>query len=138
MKDKAIAFLKLAQTELDAARHLFNGKFDAQALYFVSQASEKAVRAMAEEAGILIGTTHSFERMAAAFPDDHPFKSRIAEYDVELSSASTKTRYVTMRGSIFSPDPERVVFPAIVEAQDFVDCVKKYLSGNEFRSILKR
>jgi HEPN domain-containing protein len=138
MKKKAIGFLQLSQVELNAAKHLYDGKFDAQAFYLVSQSTEKVVRALAEEAGVLIGNTHSFERMAAAFPDDHPFKSRIRDYDELLSSASTRTRYVTDSGNMFVPGHEKVVYPSIIEAQEFINSAKSFLLSGEFKNTLKR
>ncbi len=139
MKNKASGYLQLSKTEIRAAEYLYNagGEFDAQAMYLVSQSTEKAVRALAEEASVLIGTTHSFDKMASLFPADHPFKERIADYDEVLSSASTRMRYVTEKGTINTPQKD-TISEAIEEARNFLKDVRAYLLGNDLRPTLKR
>lgn len=91
----------------------------------LSQAAEKATRAIMENEGIVQPEGHNFDSLASRFPPDgHPFKERIDAF-LPLSSASTKCR---------SPSETRLHEPkvgeietSLNEVEQFVSDVKQYL-----------
>jgi HEPN domain-containing protein len=91
------AFFDLADRGLKSADTLFHSGQIEDAAYFTQQIVERVARALLTKAGVPFGTSHSLGQMANALPPEHPFKSRINEFD-GLSSAATKYRYPTSSG----------------------------------------
>lgn len=74
----------------------------------LSQAAEKAARAVCEHEDIPVGTTHSLLHISSLLPADHPFKRQILDLD-HMSSASTKGRYPTSSGTVAkAPEPTKL------------------------------
>jgi len=121
------AFLTLAAEELDAAE-LLAEKAPRQAGYYVQQATEKAARALLTAAGIPFGTGHNLGSMAAALPDGHPLKQRVAGLD-RHSGAATMYRYPSPAGRL-APAPERAALAAdIADAREFIAEARSCLGG---------
>ena len=133
MKLRARLFLDLAQKELKSGQVLYKHGLTGQSMYMLSQAAEKATRALMEEEDIPQITGHNFGALAARFPDDHPFKQRVAEF-LPLSGASTKYRYPSETQN-FEPRPA-MLEKALADVETFVGDMKRYLVQADFRTKL--
>lgn len=124
---KVETFLALADEELDAARILFE-KHPRQATYQISQAAEKASRAVCEFENIPVGNTHNFGQIAAMLPSDHALRGLINSLDT-MSSASTKFRYPDARGQVpVPPSPEQLA-ARIADVEALISTVRKFVDA---------
>lgn len=119
------AFLALAEEEAKAAGMLADGA-PRQAAYYVQQAVEKATRALLTAEGVPFGTGHNLGLMAAALPENHPFKRRIAGLD-RHSSAATLYRYPSPAGRLPTAPSPVMVKADIADAEAFIAEVKAFL-----------
>ncbi len=124
------AFLTLADEELRAARLLSIGA-PRQAAYYIQQAAEKAARALLTAAGVPFGTGHNLGLMAAALPDGHPLRQRVAGLD-RHSAASTLFRYPSPGGRLPPPPDTATVNADITDLDAFLKEAKDFI-GREFR-----
>lgn len=86
MNDKSpiliASLLRIAREDLDGAR-LLATRDNRNAIYLCEQAAEKVIRAILTSEGIHAGIRHSLRQMVEeSIPDDHPYKSRLAEITV--------------------------------------------------------
>lgn len=122
--DRVRAFVALAHEELEAARVLAKVA-RRQAAYYLHQSVEKTARAILTRAGIEFGTGHNLGMMAGRLPADHPFRSRIMEFD-RLSAASTKYRYPTPTGRLPEPPSTAAIEKDIVAIAKLLDDVERF------------
>lgn len=106
MNDKSpiliASLLRIAREDLDGAR-LLATRDNRNAIYLCEQAAEKVIRAILTSEGIHAGIRHSLRQMVEeSIPDDHPFKSRLAEITV-LEDYATAYRYPTPAGRVPTP-----------------------------------
>lgn len=97
------------------------------AAYHLSQAAEKAARAVCEHAGIQVGTTHNIGHIGSMLPSEHPLRNLI-EAQNHLSTASTKYRYPDVFGRVPKEPSETNIRIMISEVRDFVEVVKDYVN----------
>jgi HEPN domain-containing protein len=100
------AFLQIADEEMAAAERL-QTPLPKQAEYFLQQTVEKLIRATLEAAEIPAGTAHSLSFLAGMLPQSHKLRLRYMEFE-HLSSASTRYRYPSGTGAIFTISAEEV------------------------------
>ncbi len=124
--DRVNSFLSLADEELSAAKTLLASSLPRQAAYQLSQAAEKAARAVCEFEEIAVGTTHSLSQISALLPPGHPLKQQIRELDY-LSSSSTKYRYPAASGHISKPPEATKLKEDIEDVERFVEAAKDYI-----------
>jgi HEPN domain-containing protein len=116
--EKLASLLQLAAEDLEVAR--MPGIPARPAAYHLSQAAEKAARAVCEYEGIQVGTTHNIGQIGALLPHDHPMRAKIEAQNYH-SSASTRYRYPDPAGRLPAP-------PAADEIRHRVDDVSAFLS----------
>jgi HEPN domain-containing protein len=92
------AFLQIAEEELEGARRLAD-VLPKQASFFLQQTVEKLARAVLEFETIPAGITHSIDALANLLPEGHILKQKLMAFE-DLSSAATRYRYPTERGTL--------------------------------------
>jgi HEPN domain-containing protein len=100
------AFLKIAGEEFEAAERL-EKVLPRQSAYFLSQAVEKLLRALIEDADRVAGTSHNLGFLAGLLDDGHPLLKDFLALE-HLASASTSTRYPTSTGRLYEIDALRL------------------------------
>ncbi len=109
-RKRILAFLQLAEEELDAARRLVDSS-PRQAAYLNQQCAEKIARAALTDAGVRFGVGHNLAQMAAVLPESHPWIEIILSLD-RHSPAATRYRYPTTTGRLLDPpDAQRLQRP---------------------------
>ena len=126
---KLTSLLLLAAEDLELASQ--SGTPPRPAAYHLSQAAEKAARAVCEFEGIQVGTTHNIGQIGALLPLDHPLRNAIEAQNYQ-SSASTRYRYPDPSGRLPRPlEPEEIrrriadVTAFLAEVEAFVSRPKR-------------
>jgi HEPN domain-containing protein len=123
--------MRSARGHLKSAHNLLQGDEESRldAGYLTSQAAEKAARAVVENAGFVLGTTHSFEQSANPLPADHPMRASILEInEMGLSAASTSYRYPNPSSGRMPKVPSLLVFQErLNRVEAFVASVRRHL-----------
>ena len=124
-RERAAAFLKLAQEEVVAARALSDtGR--RQAAYFCQQTAEKIARAILAIAGIPFGTGHNLGQMASALPQGHPWREKLKALD-KHSPAATRYRYPGPTGRLAEPPRPEQLKEDIRELVDLLEEARQYV-----------
>jgi HEPN domain-containing protein len=103
VRRRIAAFLQLAQEEMRCAAMLVDAA-PRQSAYFCQQCAEKIARAVLAAEGIPFGPGHNLGQMAAALPELHPWREKLAALD-KHSPAATRFRYPSPVGRLFDPPP---------------------------------
>jgi HEPN domain-containing protein len=128
--NKLDALLVLAAEDLEVAR--LAATPPRPAAYHLSQAVEKAARAVCEFEGIQVGNTHNIGQIGALLPLDHPMRAHIEAQNYH-SSASTRYRYPDPAGRLPSPPGREEMQRRRDDAERFVDAVRRFVSRPENR-----
>lgn len=122
--------MALARGHLNSVRLLRGDEeSDLDTAYLTAQAAEKAARAVVENAGYAVGTTHNFQQIAALLPGDHTMRAAIMELDsIGLSTASTRYRYPDPSGRVPRPPRPDEMSSRIAKVEAFMELVQNHLS----------
>lgn len=121
---KIAALLALAAEDLEVGR---NPAVPARpAAYHLSQAAEKAARAVCEHEGIPVGTTHNIGQIGALLPPEHPMRARIEAQNYH-SPASTKYRYPDAAGRLPHEPDSTDMRRRIADVTAFLDEVRQFV-----------
>lgn len=124
-RERAAAFLRLAQEELTAARAL-SGDGRRQAAYFCQQTAEKIARAILAISDVPFGTGHNLGQMAAALPAGHSWREKLKALD-KHSPAATRYRYPGPTGRLAEPPNTERLNEDIRELSDLLEEARKYV-----------
>ena len=123
---RTAAFFTLAERGAVSANTLFRAdQFEDTALN-VQQIVERVARALLTDAGVPFGTSHNLGQMAQAFPEGHPFKDRIRDFD-DFSTAVTAYRYPTPSGHLKEPPQVDYLRKKLFAAEQLVRDAKKFV-----------
>lgn len=125
---KLASLLQLAAEDLQVART--PGIPPRPAAYHLSQAAEKAARAVCEFESIQVGTTHNIGQIGALLPNDHPMRARIEEQNYQ-SSASTQYRYPDPAGRLPNPPTAEEIARRIADVTAFLHAVAGFVGFAE-------
>jgi HEPN domain-containing protein len=125
-RERAAAFLQIAQEELAAAQAL-SGSGRRQAAYFCQQTAEKIARAILAIAGVPFGTGHNLGQMAAALPLGHPWREKLNALD-KHSPAATRYRYPGPTGRLAEPPPQKRLEEDIRELAGLLEEARQFVS----------
>jgi HEPN domain-containing protein len=100
------------------------------AAYHLSQAAEKAARAVCEFEGIPVGTTHNIGQIGALLPLDHPLRNAIEAQNYQ-SSASTRYRYPDPSGRLPQPPAGDEIRRRIADVTGFLAEVEAFVMRPE-------
>lgn len=120
------SYLTLAEDDLELASQPTTGS--RHAAYLLSQAVEKAARAVCEHAGVAVGNSHNIGFIGALLPKDHPMRDLI-EAQNHHSPASTRYRYPDPSGRVPRPPSDESIKRLIFEVQDFINAVRAHVAG---------
>lgn len=124
---KIQSLMVLADREVRAAQYLRDGEgFELEAAYMLSQAAEKAARAVSEHAGVDVGNGHNFGQIAIGLPSAHPMRSAVMALD-HLSPASTRFRYPDPRGHVPRIPTLTTLDRQLSEVRAFIELVRDHL-----------
>lgn len=98
------------------------------AAYHISQAAEKAARAVCVHAGIEVGITHNIGQIGALLPVGHPLRQAIEDQNYH-SPASTKFRYPDPVGRLPKELPKDEIQRRLDDVRGFLDEVKSHIYG---------
>lgn len=105
---KVESFLTLAGDDLAAAKAL-QKTFPRHAAFHLSQAAEKAIKAVLTAEGLAFNASHhQLGRLVAGLLGDHPWRADLMALD-KHTAAATATRYPTPGGALpASPSQEQL------------------------------
>ena len=121
---KLISLLLLAAEDLDLASQPSTPP--RPAAYHLSQAAEKAARAVCEFEGIPVGPTHNIGQIGSLLPLDHPLRDAIEAQNYQ-SSASTRYRYPDPAGRMPQPPAQDEIRRRIADVTRFLDEVRAFV-----------
>lgn len=98
------------------------------AAYHISQAAEKAARAVCAQSGVEVGTTHNIGQIGALLPDDHPLRQAIEDQNYH-SPASTRFRYPDPVGRLPVELSKDEIQRRLDHVRAFLDRVEQYIRG---------
>lgn len=98
------------------------------AAYHISQAAEKAARAVCVHEGIEVGTTHNIGQIGALLPIGHPLRDVIEGQNYH-SPASTKFRYPDLMGRLPKELSKDEIKDRLDDVRAFIDTVKSHIYG---------
>lgn len=90
--------LRIAKQDLEGARLLSSGT-NRNAVYLLSQAAEKIIRATLTSEGKHAGIRHQLDLMVGMIPDENPLKPLLRAVE-QLAAYATTFRYPTPTGRI--------------------------------------
>lgn len=123
---KVESYLTLAEEDLDLAAQPTTKP--RPAAFHLSQAVEKAARAVCEHAGIPVGNSHNIGFIGALLPSGHPMRELI-EAQNHHSPASTRYRYPDPSGRLPREPSDAKIKQLIAEVREFIDAVKEHVHG---------
>ena len=98
------------------------------AAYHISQAVEKAARAVCAHEGVEVGPTHNIGQIGALLPDTHPLR-QVIEAQNYHSPASTRFRYPDPAGRLPRELPKEEILRRLDDARAFIKLVKRHVYG---------
>lgn len=129
---KTLSLLELAREDLVTSG--LSGIPSRISAYHISQAIEKAARALCIEEGIEVGNTHQIWRIADLLPDSHPLKADAKQLDYH-STASSKYRYPDAGGRVPREPTAADIKKRLYEATDFIQLVENHLGLNSLHAL---
>lgn len=127
MTEKVDSLITLAEEDFELASQPTTPP--RPAAYHISQAVEKAARAVCVFEGVEVGTTHNIGQIGALLPDDHPLRQAIEEQNYQ-SSASTRFRYPDPAGRLPKELPKEEIDRRLDDARTFIGLVKTHVYGS--------
>lgn len=121
---KVATLLALAAEDLAVGR---NPEVPARpAAYHLSQAAEKAARAVCEHENIPVGITHNIGQIGALLPTAHPMRAKIEAQNYH-SPASTRYRYPDAAGRLPAEPSSADIEKRVAEVTAFLDAVRQFV-----------
>lgn len=130
MTEKVDSLVTLAQEDFELASQPTTPP--RPAAYHISQAAEKAARAVCAHAGVEVGPIHNIGQIGALLPNDHPLRQAIEDQNYH-SSASTKFRYPDPVGRLPKELPKDEIRRRLNDVREFIEQVKNHIYGAAYR-----
>lgn len=96
------------------------------AAYHISQAAEKAARAVCEHAGIAVGISHNIGQIGALLPEGHPMRDAIEAQNYH-SPASTRYRYPDPAGRLPRELKKEEINRRLEDVREFIRAVREHI-----------
>lgn len=130
MTEKVDSLITLAEEDFELASQPTTPP--RPAAYHISQAAEKAARAVCVHEGVEVGPTHNIGQIGALLPDEHPLRQAIEDQNYQ-SSASTKFRYPDPVGRLPKELPKDEIDRRLNDVRKFIDLVKTHIYGSAYK-----